>query len=60
MCFLLVLTNVGRLRLTEKDPLQEYMHKIDLWGRRSGIVKVIPPKEWCVALFSFFDYREAD
>lgn len=23
-----------------------YMEKINCWGQRSGIVKVIPPKEW--------------
>lgn len=25
------------------------MNLVDHWGRRSGIVKVIPPQEWCVA-----------
>jgi hypothetical protein len=24
------------------------MNLVDHWGRRSGIVKVIPPQEWCV------------
>lgn len=24
------------------------MNLVDHWGRRSGIVKVIPPDEWCV------------
>ncbi|KAF8840428.1 JmjC-domain-containing protein [Paxillus ammoniavirescens] len=29
---------------------EEYMTKIERWGLRSGIVKVIPPKEWVDAL----------
>ncbi|KAJ7450241.1 JmjC-domain-containing protein [Mycena galericulata] len=27
-----------------------YMNRVEAWGRRSGIIKVIPPKEWTNAL----------
>ncbi|KAJ7769307.1 JmjC-domain-containing protein [Mycena metata] len=27
-----------------------YMTRVECWGRRSGIVKIIPPKEWSAAL----------
>ncbi|KAJ7024457.1 hypothetical protein C8F04DRAFT_1010575 [Mycena alexandri] len=27
-----------------------YMTRVESWGRRSGIVKIIPPKEWTAAL----------
>lgn len=27
---------------------KEFIQKIDKYGMKSGIVKVIPPKEWCV------------
>ena len=27
---------------------EEYMQKVECWGERSGIIKIIPPKEWCV------------
>ncbi|KAJ7652264.1 JmjC domain, hydroxylase-domain-containing protein [Mycena rosella] len=27
-----------------------YMNRVECWGRRSGIVKVVPPKEWTDAL----------
>ncbi|KAG8995096.1 hypothetical protein FRB94_009473 [Tulasnella sp. JGI-2019a] len=29
---------------------EKYMERVEIWGRRSGIVKVIPPKEWSDAL----------
>ncbi|KAF6752727.1 specific transcriptional repressor [Ephemerocybe angulata] len=29
---------------------EAYMEKINCWGQRSGIVKVIPPKEWTESL----------
>ncbi|EPQ53152.1 JmjC-domain-containing protein [Gloeophyllum trabeum ATCC 11539] len=32
------------------EDFEAYMNKIECWGRRSGIVKVIPPKEWRDAL----------
>lgn len=32
--------------MKEFADFEEYMTKIDIWGRRSGIVKIIPPAEW--------------
>ncbi|CED84781.1 DNA damage-responsive repressor GIS1/RPH1, jumonji superfamily [Phaffia rhodozyma] len=32
--------------MKEFADFEAYMDRIDHWGRRSGIVKVIPPKEW--------------
>jgi hypothetical protein len=32
--------------MEEFEDFEEYMNKIEDWGMRSGIVKVIPPKEW--------------
>lgn len=29
---------------------KKYIKKIDKYGMKSGIVKVVPPKEWCVVL----------
>ncbi|KAG8892637.1 hypothetical protein FRB99_002560, partial [Tulasnella sp. 403] len=29
---------------------EKYMTRVEVWGRKSGIVKVIPPKEWSDAL----------
>lgn len=29
---------------------EKYMESVECWGMRSGIVKVVPPKEWCVHL----------
>ena len=34
---------------------KEFIQKIDKYGMKSGIVKVIPPKEWYV--FQFMNYR---
>lgn len=28
---------------------EAYMNRVEPWGMRSGIVKIIPPKEWLVA-----------
>ncbi|KAL7410197.1 hypothetical protein BDY24DRAFT_400420 [Mrakia frigida] len=36
--------------MEEFSDFEGYMTKVDHWGRRSGIVKVIPPKEWVAAL----------
>ncbi|KAI0065221.1 JmjC-domain-containing protein [Artomyces pyxidatus] len=36
--------------MEEFRDFEGYMTKIECWGSRSGIVKVIPPKEWCDAL----------
>jgi hypothetical protein len=32
--------------MEEFADFEDYMKKIECWGMRSGIVKVIPPKEW--------------
>jgi hypothetical protein len=32
--------------MVEFADFEGYMNKIERWGMRSGIVKVIPPKEW--------------
>ena len=32
--------------IAEFADFEDYMNKIECWGMRSGIVKVIPPKEW--------------
>ncbi|KAG8701435.1 hypothetical protein FRC08_004080 [Ceratobasidium sp. 394] len=37
---------VFRPTLDEFSDFEAYMERIEVWGRRSGIVKVIPPKEW--------------
>ena len=34
--------------MEEFQDFERYMERIECWGNRSGIVKVIPPKEWCV------------
>jgi hypothetical protein len=35
--------------MAEFQDFEGYMKAIECWGMCSGIVKVIPPKEWCVA-----------
>ncbi|CAE6368541.1 unnamed protein product [Rhizoctonia solani] len=37
---------VFRPTLHDFSDFERYMESIEPWGRRSGIVKVIPPKEW--------------
>ncbi|CAE7056829.1 unnamed protein product [Rhizoctonia solani] len=37
---------VFRPTLDDFSDFERYMERIEPWGRRSGIVKVIPPKEW--------------
>jgi hypothetical protein len=32
--------------MEEFRDFEGYMNKVECWGMRSGIVKVIPPKEW--------------
>ena len=34
--------------MEEFKDFEGYMNKVECWGSRSGIVKVIPPKEWYV------------
>ncbi|PCH34711.1 hypothetical protein WOLCODRAFT_106433 [Wolfiporia cocos MD-104 SS10] len=36
--------------MEEFQDFEQYLNKIECWGMRSGIVKVIPPKEWTDAL----------
>lgn len=38
--------------MAEFQDFEGYVSKIECWGSRSGIVKVIPPKEWSVAYFT--------
>lgn len=37
--------------MEEFEDFEGYMNKIECWGNHSGIVKVIPPKEWLVSSF---------
>lgn len=34
--------------MQEFEDFEGYMTKVEPWGMRSGIVKIIPPKEWLV------------
>lgn len=34
--------------MEEFQDFEGYMTKVEPWGMRSGIVKIIPPKEWSV------------
>ncbi|KAG8690091.1 hypothetical protein FRC09_012145, partial [Ceratobasidium sp. 395] len=43
---------VFRPTLAEFSDFEAYMERVEVWGRRSGIVKVIPPKEWTDSLSS--------
>ncbi|KAF8152302.1 JmjC domain, hydroxylase-domain-containing protein [Crassisporium funariophilum] len=36
--------------MEEFKDFEGYMNKVECWGSRSGIVKVIPPKEWTASL----------
>ncbi|KAG6833173.1 hypothetical protein H0H87_010561 [Tephrocybe sp. NHM501043] len=36
--------------MEEFEDFEEYVTKIECWGMKSGIVKIIPPKEWTEAL----------
>jgi hypothetical protein len=37
---------VFRPTMQEFEEFEKYVTRIECWGMRSGIVKVIPPKEW--------------
>ncbi|KAA1470781.1 JmjC-domain-containing protein [Dentipellis sp. KUC8613] len=45
--------------MEEFQDFEGYMNKIECWGMRSGIVKVIPPKEWKDALPSITEQLAA-
>jgi len=32
--------------MDEFSDFEKYMERVEVWGRKSGIVKIIPPKEW--------------
>lgn len=32
--------------MDEFADFEKYMERVDVWGRKSGIVKIIPPQEW--------------
>ncbi|KAJ7280431.1 JmjC-domain-containing protein, partial [Mycena rebaudengoi] len=36
--------------MQEFEDFEAYMTRVECWGRKSGIVKVVPPKEWRDAL----------
>ncbi|KDR66167.1 hypothetical protein GALMADRAFT_259628 [Galerina marginata CBS 339.88] len=36
--------------MEEFQDFEGYMNKVECWGNRSGIVKIIPPKEWTASL----------
>ncbi|KAJ6452291.1 JmjC-domain-containing protein [Mycena sanguinolenta] len=36
--------------MAEFADFEGYMNRVECWGRRSGIVKVVPPAEWTAAL----------
>ncbi|KAF8263606.1 JmjC domain, hydroxylase-domain-containing protein, partial [Lactarius quietus] len=41
--------------MEEFEDFEGYMNRIERWGMRSGIVKVIPPKQWTDSLPSLTD-----
>ncbi|KAK0447453.1 JmjC domain, hydroxylase-domain-containing protein [Desarmillaria tabescens] len=36
--------------MDEFRDFEDYMKKVECWGERSGIIKIIPPKEWSESL----------
>ena len=38
--------------MEEFSDFEAYMTRVEPWGMYSGIIKVIPPQEWCV--FAYF------
>ncbi len=48
---------VFRPSMEEFQDFEAYMEKVQVWGARSGIVKIIPPPEWyCRAKVAFLTY----
>ncbi|OCB91045.1 JmjC-domain-containing protein [Sanghuangporus baumii] len=41
---------VFRPTMDEFRDFEAYMNRVECWGMRSGIIKIIPPKEWIDAL----------
>ncbi|KDQ19956.1 hypothetical protein BOTBODRAFT_125491 [Botryobasidium botryosum FD-172 SS1] len=41
---------VFRPTMEEFQDFESYVERVDVWGRKSGIVKIIPPKEWTDSL----------
>ena len=39
--------------MEEFEDFEGFVNKIECWGMRSGIVKVIPPKQWSVCPFDW-------
>jgi hypothetical protein len=39
---------VFRPTMEEFEDFEAYVTRLEVWGEKSGIVKVIPPKEWSV------------
>jgi hypothetical protein len=39
--------------MDEFRDFEQYMKRVECWGMKSGIVKVIPPKEWSVNSFIY-------
>lgn len=35
--------------MEEFKDFEAYMRTVECWGARSGIVKIIPPQQWCVS-----------
>lgn len=45
---------VFRPTIAEFADFEGYMNRVEPWGMRSGIVKIIPPKEWSVPVLPRF------
>lgn len=44
--------------MAEFEDFEAYMMKVECWGNRSGIIKVIPPAEWSVLvlIYGYYEY----
>jgi hypothetical protein len=43
--------------MEEFQDFEGYMNRVECWGNKSGIVKIIPPQEWSVYLYTFLVLR---